>query len=77
MYVDLDMVNWAIREVAREQGLSVEEVLHEMTVVLAEAYTNPDPDVQARWAAVPFAGEAPTPAEAIAYMANNLMRIEH
>jgi len=53
--------------VAREKGVSEQEVLSEMQKAIDEAYANPDPAIRAQWEAMPFAGK-PTPEELIMHI---------
>lgn len=57
----------ALREVARRQGISEQEVRREIEIAIAEGMKSKDPAVQAYWKAMPSKGEVPTPEEVIEY----------
>ncbi|MDO5110850.1 MAG: sporulation initiation factor Spo0A [Clostridia bacterium] len=54
--------------IAKQEGISKEKVLEEMQRAIDVGYNDPDPAVQAHWAAMPFDGK-PTPEALIAYLA--------
>lgn len=57
-----------LAEVARNNGVSVQEVEREIAVAIAEGQENKDPAVRAFWASVPRKGTIPTPAELLRYL---------
>ena len=59
----------ALREVARQNNTTLEEVKKEIRLAMLTGLCNTDPAVQARWKDIPCAGEVPTPEELIAYVA--------
>ena len=59
----------ALQEVARQNGMTLEEVKKEIRLAMLAGLCNTDPAVQARWKDIPCAGEVPTPEELIAYVA--------
>ena len=59
----------ALREVARQNNTTLEEVKKEIRLAMLAGLCNSDPAVQARWKDIPCAGEVPTPEELIAYVA--------
>lgn len=63
----------AIEEIARREGTDVEHVRKHIQIAIISGMTNPDPQVQAAWRAIPRAGEYPTPEEVIAYEATRLI----
>ncbi len=67
----------AIQAVARQHGVSVETVCHEIEVAIAAARENTDPKVQEFWNSVPRKGETLTPEEVIAYIAGMGRGIVH
>ena len=58
-----------LKQVAKEHGVSVNEVQRDIEALLVETRNNPDPSVQAAWAAIPCKGETPTIEEVVAYLA--------
>jgi len=62
-------VRKALKEVAKNHGISVAEVRREIELATTSAQANPDPQVQAKLTAVPKKGEIPTPEELIAHIA--------
>ena len=47
----------ALREVARKNHTTVEEVRKEIRLAMIAAMCNPDPAIQKRWNAIPHAGD--------------------
>ena len=60
----------ALEQIAKREGVSVEIIRREIEIAMADAWRNPDSHVQALWAAIPHAGEHPTPEECITYLAH-------
>lgn len=62
-----------LKEVARVNGVTVEEVETEIQAAINEAWKNPPDDVAAAYQKkVPCMGEIPTPDEFIRYMVNEI-----
>lgn len=64
-------INDIIRHIAKQEGVSEQEVLDEMQKAIDAGYSNPDPAVQAYWASMPFKCK-PTPQELIVYLAGKV-----
>ena len=64
-------------EIAKEQGVSVEDVRNEIEKSIAEAEANPDPIKRARFEKIPRKGDKVTPEEFITYMVNIIENIEN
>lgn len=64
-----------IRRFAKRAGLSEQEVLAEMQLAIDAGYHDPDPAVQAQWAAMPFRGK-PTPEELILFLSQKMLSEE-
>lgn len=60
----------ALREVARKNHTTVEEVRKEIRLAMIAAMCNPDPAIQKRWNAIPLAGDTLTPEDFITYVAS-------
>jgi hypothetical protein len=60
----------ALREVARKNHTTVEEVRKEIRLAMIAAMCNPDPDIQKRWNAIPHAGDTLPPEDFITYVAS-------
>ncbi len=58
----------ALNEVARNHGITLDEVRKEIDDAIAEARSCPDPIVQAKWKEIPCAGEVPTAEEVMVYV---------
>jgi len=65
-------LNKIYAQVAKEYGVSTEEVQREIKIALKLAQRSPDPKVQANWAAIPCKGDALTTAEVIAHLAKKV-----
>ena len=59
----------AIRWIAREKGLTVQQVRAEMSLAILSGLENQDPVIRVWWKSVPRKGGVPTPEEFIAYLA--------
>lgn len=68
MVLDLQDANIAISMAAMKNGLSRNELIHEIELGIEEAMQTNDPLVKARWAMIPCAGAKPTALEFIAFM---------
>jgi len=62
-------VNAALRQVAKNNGVSVATILREINLVMEDAQKNPDPNIQAFWKSAPRKGGKPTPEEIITHIA--------
>jgi len=51
----------AIKEVAKQNGVSAESVYYEISKAIEEGYNNPDPAVQEYWRRIVPDGNIPTP----------------
>ena len=56
----------AIKQLAKEHGVSEAEVRAEMRETMLAGMANPDPAVQARWASIQWRGKEPTVEEFLA-----------
>ncbi|MEA4854107.1 MAG: hypothetical protein VB082_07515 [Christensenella sp.] len=61
----------AIKAVAKQHGMSVEETIKEMEKAIIEGYSNPDEQIRAYWKQIPCKGEYPTPEELIVFIVNH------
>ncbi len=63
-------VKKALADVAKKNGISVENVMREMEIAIAAARENSDPDVQALWNSIPGKDvDSQLPEEVIAHIA--------
>jgi len=62
----------ALREVAKQNHTTVEEVKKEILFAMQASMDNPDPAIQAIWRTIPCVGSTPTPEEFIVYIANRV-----
>lgn len=58
--------------VAKQHGISREEVYVEIQKAIDAGFDNPDPLVQAEWKKISIRGERPMPEEVLAYMVEQL-----
>lgn len=61
-----------LKKIAKEHGVTVEEVRRDMQEAINEAYKNPTTEAQS----VPRKGDVPTPEEFIKYVADTIKK-EH
>ena len=59
-----------IRRLARENGLSEEDMRAEMKAAMDAGRNNPDPDVQAKWAGFKYSGPEPTVDEFVLWVSS-------
>lgn len=62
----------AIRDIAIQEGKTVEYIRLQMKIAMLSGLSNPDLEIQARWKLIPCEGEIPTPEELITYLAFNI-----
>ena len=65
-HIDADA---ALREVARKNHITVDEVRKEIQLAMIAAMCDPDPSVQKRWREIPHTGDTITPEDLITYIA--------
>ena len=64
----------ALKLTAEHHGISLEEVNMEIEAVINEAMGSKNPDVLRLWADIPCEGERPTPAELVAWIAEECQK---
>lgn len=69
-HIDADA---ALREVARKNHITVDEVRKEIQLAMIAAMCNPDPVVQKRWREIPHTGDTITPEDLITYIAKQCL----
>jgi len=69
IYMNTSDAAKAIKNLARQNGVSIREYRGEIERAITLAMTDPDPVARAHWAKMPRKGERPTPEEFIIYMA--------
>lgn len=62
-----------IRTIAKQEGVTEQEVLDGIRKAIDAGYESSDPSIQAYWAELPFRGK-PTPQELIAFLAAELQK---
>ena len=61
-----------IRQIARENNVTEDEVRRDMKEAMDAGRSNPNPAVQAKWAGFDYAGDEPTLEEFILWMAGQI-----
>lgn len=56
------------------EGISSKEVEKEIQIAINLGFDNPDEEIRAEWAKVPFKGERPTPQEMIEYLCKEMTK---
>jgi len=69
-HIDADA---ALREVARKNHITVDEVRKEIQLAMIAAMCDPDPAIQRVWREIPCAGAALTPEDLITYIAKQCL----
>lgn len=68
----------ALKKVALKEGVSVDEVRHEIEIAINEAANSPDPKVRAYWDNISARkGRLPTPEEAVLLLADRVTKKQH
>ena len=70
----------ALRQVAKKEGISVQQVILDIEEAITEAYftakKEDDQPVLERWNAIPSKGEIPTALELVAYLGDKLQSVK-
>ncbi len=61
-----------LKVIAEKEGISMEEVYHEMQAAIDAGFSSSDPAVQAAWRKVPMLCGKPRPEDVIAYSAGQI-----
>ena len=70
--MDKSKVISAFEKIAREEGISVDEVRCEIQKAIDDAMQSDDPAVQAYWKKIKYKGEKPTLEEVVLYIAKQV-----
>lgn len=62
----------ALREVARRNHISVDEVRKEIKLAMLAAMCSSDPAIQKKWKDIPYEGDTITPEDLIRYIAKRV-----
>ena len=65
---EVEFARTHLAEVARNNGVSLDEVRRDITEMIRTEMMNPDPEIRREWADAPFRGKEPTPEEFVAWM---------
>lgn len=68
--MDIGKAKRAIKNLAKQKGISEKEVRQEIEIAIAEGMKSTEPQARAFWETIPHKGEKPTPEEVIAYIAD-------
>ena len=66
------MAEHLFERLARERGITVEEMRAIITARIERGWNDPDPEKKAQWRKIPCAGEIPTPDEWLKYAVERL-----
>lgn len=73
---EIERAYMALQEVAWREGVSLEEVVREIEICIAEGMENcrreNNREALEEWATIPRAGEVPTPCELLAYLSSKV-----
>lgn len=58
----------ALRKVAEENGVSVEEVRREIQAIIDDLYNSDDPEIKSKWRSITETGQKPTVEQMIEYL---------
>jgi biotin carboxylase len=62
----------AIEKLARQRGISIQEIKDEINIAIEMGMRNPDISVQQYWRKIPCKGAKPTPEELITYFSKQV-----
>ena len=63
-----ESIRFALRQVARENGVSIDMVYQEIERVIESGMSSEDPLIRKRWGEIPGSGEVPTVEELMEYL---------
>jgi len=69
----LIMVEHLFERLARERGITVEEMRVVVSARIEKGWNDPDPEKRKQWRRIPCAGEIPTPDEWLKYAVEQLI----
>ena len=68
-------ITLALQKVADLNNISLEEVRKEIQISIQTAMSNPDPEIQKKWAAISSGHSEPTPEELIGFLLEKIQSI--
>lgn len=66
--MNLDTAKSTLNELAKQEGISVEQVKSEIEAAMAIAQETNDCTILERWSQIPSKGDSPTPEELLIYL---------
>lgn len=67
------MVEHLFERLARERGITIEEMRVIVSARIEKGWNDPDPEKRKQWRRIPCAGEIPTPDEWLKYAVEQLI----
>ena len=64
----------ALRKVAEENGVSVEEVRRDIQAIIDDLYNSDDPEIKSKWRSITETGQKPTVEQMIEYLTAKVTR---
>ena len=64
----------ALRKIAEENGVSVEEVRREIQAIIDDLYNSDDPEIKSKWHSITETGQKPTVERMIEYLTAKVTR---
>lgn len=64
----------ALRKVAEENGVSVEEVRREIQAIIDDLYNSDDPEIKSKWRSITETSQKPTVEQVIEYLTAKVTR---
>lgn len=68
-YTNKNILLNSLKKIARSEGITTEEVRHNIALAISHALKSNDPKIQLFWKNIPCKGEAPTIEEITNYIA--------
>ena len=69
----MDKIKRSLASVAKQNGVSVDEVKREIQKAIDIGMANPDPKIKVFWNSIPRSGERPTLEEVISFFAKEMV----
>ena len=71
---DYKKTETALRKVAEENGVSLEEVRRDIQAIIDDLYNSDDPEIKSKWRSITETGQKPTVEQMIEYLTAKVTR---
>lgn len=70
--MNIDSIKTALYQLAQKEGITVDELKHEISIAISLAQKTNDPKILEYWRQIPCKGTYPTPEELIKFLIEHL-----